>query len=63
MEVSTVRNVVENYMKDKNYYKLYDNGLNAIYCKDEEDKKLFYEGLSKISNKSLLTIDTGHPLD
>ena len=38
-EVSVLRNVIENYMKDKNYYKIYDNKLNAIFL---EIKKIIY---------------------
>ena len=59
-EVSVVRNVIENYMKNTNYYKIYDNSLNAIYCRDIEDAKIFIEKLKK---NSVVTIyDTGHPL-
>jgi len=59
-EVSVVRNVIENYMKNTNYYKIYDNSLNAIYCRDIEDAKIFTE---KLKENSVVTIyDTGHPL-
>jgi hypothetical protein len=59
-EVSVVRNVVENYMRNTNYYKIYDNYLNAIYCRDIEDKNLF---LNKLQKTQQVTIyDTGHPL-
>lgn len=60
-EVSTVRNVIENYMKNKNYYKIYDNSLNAIYCRDIEDKKIFENKLRKTQEVTIY--DTGHPLD
>lgn len=64
-EVSVVRSVVEDYMKDKNYHKIYDNKLNAIYCRDIEDSKLFTDEFYKIkdSNKIITSYDTGHPLD
>lgn len=61
-EVSVVRNVVENYMKNKNYYKLYDNNLNAIYCRDKSDQELFNNELFKLKDKTVITYDTGHPL-
>ena len=62
-EVSVVRSVVENYMKNKNYYKLYDNNLNAIYCRDNADMNLFQTQFEKIKNNVIITYDTGHPLD
>tara|TARA_Y100000593_G_scaffold74117_1_gene136276 strand:+ start:1688 stop:2491 length:804 start_codon:yes stop_codon:yes gene_type:complete len=61
-EVSVVRSVVENYMETKNYFKLYDNNLNAIYCRDKDDFDLFRKEFNKINNKVLISIDTGHPL-
>ena len=63
-EVSVVRSVVENYMQDKNYYKIYDNRLNVIYCRDIEDLKIFNDEFNKIKkqNKILISADTGHPL-
>ena len=61
-EVSVVRSVVEDYIRSKNYYKLYDNNLNAIYCRDKEDYEVFNLELEKIKNKVLVTVDTGHPL-
>jgi FkbM family methyltransferase len=61
-EVSVVRKVVENYMKDKNYFKLYDNNLNAIYCRDKIDEILFHNELDKIKDKTIISYDTGHPL-
>lgn len=61
-EVSVVRNVIENYMKDKNYYKLYDNNLNAIYCRDKVDQDLFNNELLKLEDKTIISYDTGHPL-
>jgi len=60
-EVSVVRQVVERYMSDKNYYKLYDNGLNAIYCRDKEDNELFNRKLNEF-NTIMISRDTGHPL-
>lgn len=62
-EVSTVRDVVENYMNDKNYFKLYDNNVNSIYCRDEEDLILFKNELNKINGETIVTYDTKHPLD
>ncbi len=62
LEVSVVRNVVEEYMKSKDYYKLYDNKLNAIYCRDKEDYELFTSELYKLRNTELVSVDTGHPL-
>jgi len=59
-EVSVVRNVIEHYMRGKNYYKIYDNALNAIYCRDIEDKKIFENKLSK--TQEVTVYDTGHPL-
>ena len=47
-------------MKSKNYFKIFDNKLNAIYCRDKDDIKLFHDGFSKI--KTLISMDTGHPL-
>ena len=63
LEVSEVRSVVENYMQDKNYYKIYDNNLNVIYCRDHDDLKLFKDEIVKIQNKTIVSVDTGHPLD
>lgn len=62
-EVSVVRKVVEEYMESKNYYKLYDNNLNAIYCRDKEDYELFISELYKLRNTELVSVDTGHPLE
>lgn len=62
MEVSVVRNIVENYMIDKGYHLSYDNGLNVIYCRDESDKILFENELKKIKNTIIMSYDTGHPL-
>ena len=59
-EVSVVRNVIEHYMRGKNYYKIYDNALNAIYCRDIEDKKIFENKLS--TTQEVTVYDTGHPL-
>ena len=61
-EVSVVRNIVENYMSNKNYHKLYDNNLNSIYCRDETDKVLFENEFEKIKNTTIISYDTGHPL-
>jgi len=61
-EVSVVRSVVEDYMSDKNYIKLYDNDLNAIYCRDKEDATLFYNELEKNKHKLIISYDTSHPL-
>lgn len=63
LEVSTVAQVVYDYMNKTNYHKLYDNGTNVIYCRDTDDQKLFDDELEKLKDKTLFTIDTGHPLD
>jgi len=62
MEVSVVRSVVENYMADKNYIKIYDNNLNSIYCRDQSDVDLFNTNFNKVKNKVVISFDTGHPL-
>ena len=65
LEVSVVRSVVENYMADKGYYKLYDNNTNAIYCRDREDEILFKFELKKIveEKKAINIYTTKHPCD
>ena len=37
-------------MKDKKYYKIYDNKLNAIYCRDKEDYLLFNKSIKNLKN-------------
>tara|TARA_B100000902_G_C27105831_1_gene811098 strand:- start:7 stop:819 length:813 start_codon:yes stop_codon:yes gene_type:complete len=63
-EVSVVRSVVEDYMKSTDYYKLYDNNLNAIYCRDLDDYNLFNSEVKMLNTKETILecIDTGHPL-
>lgn len=61
-EVSVLRNVIENYMKDKKYYKLYDNKLNAIYCRDKEDYLLFNKSIKNLKN-NIIIYKPPHPID
>ena len=49
-------------MEKTNYIKIYDNRLNVIYCRDEEDAILFKNNLKNI-NKQIIVYDTIHPLD
>ena len=63
LEVSVVRSVVEKYMSNTSYYKIHDNGINVIYCRDNVDKQLFNNELNKLNNKTIISYDTGHPLD
>lgn len=64
LEVSTVRSVVENFMNLTNYTKVYDNNLNAIYCRDKFDVDKFNNKLTNLLNNNIeiKLYDTGHPL-
>ena len=60
LEVSVVRSVVDEFMKDTGYIKVLDNNLNAIYCRDQSDVDRL---ITKMFSLSDITIhDTGHPL-
>lgn len=64
LEMSVVRSIVEDFMSKTTYTRVYDNGLNAIYCRDQVDVKTFTTSVNAlIANKTVVTsFDTGHPL-
>ena len=49
-------------MSDKKYIKLYDNGLNSIYCRDIKDVEIFIQKYRKVK-ETIISYDTMHPLD
>lgn len=76
VEVSVVRHIVEKYMSDKGYVKVYGTNLNSIYVRDEKDvikfknkiacyKKIYqpHEKGSNSLSETIILYDTLHPLD
>lgn len=61
LEVSTVRSVVEDFMKDTGYIKILDNNLNSIYCRDQSDVDLIITKMFSLPNITMY--DPGHPVD
>ena len=61
-EVSILRNVVEKYMSNKKYFKVYDNNLNAIYCRDKNDSVLFKKSIEKLKN-NIIIYKPPHPIN